>query len=190
MCEKCKKTNAKVESVIKKVGAAELVEIMGLVVGHEDDASSIDRLFSVLKFSSMIDDPIEIVMLARHFGEAYLEEKERADKLQATLEMVSKPKCSPDSVKADETNASKDREIAGLKSSLAMLMSAFNLMSSQAGYKMPSLNSDDPMAVRQLLGAMADQLDDTKSRLEDMMRELSHRHNLATQPHKVFQSSN
>ncbi|EHU9750356.1 hypothetical protein KZ557_004820, partial [Escherichia coli] len=85
---------------------------------------------------------------------------------------------------------SKDREIAGLKSSLTMLMSAFNLMSSQAGYKMPSLNSDDPMAVRQLLGAMADQLDDTKSRLEDMMRELSHRHNLATQPHKAFQSSN
>ncbi len=39
MCEKCKKTNAKVENVIKKVGAAELVEIMGLVVGHEDDAS-------------------------------------------------------------------------------------------------------------------------------------------------------
>lgn len=89
MCEKCKKTNAKVESVIKKVGAAELVEIMGLVVGYEDDASPIDRLFSVLKFSSMIDDPIEIVMLARHFGEAYLEEKERADKLKATLEMVS-----------------------------------------------------------------------------------------------------
>lgn len=71
MCEKCKKTNAKVESVIKKVGAAELVEIMGLVVGHEDDASPIDRLFSVLKFSSMIDDPIEIVMLARHFGERH-----------------------------------------------------------------------------------------------------------------------
>ncbi|UYW75834.1 hypothetical protein OFY05_23330 (plasmid) [Pseudocitrobacter faecalis] len=43
----------------------------------------------------MIDDPIEIVMLARHFGEAYLEEKARADKLQATLEMVSQPKCSP-----------------------------------------------------------------------------------------------
>ena len=63
MCEKCKKNNAKVESVIKKVGAAELVEIMSLVVGHEDDASPIDRLFSVLKFSSMIDDPIEIVML-------------------------------------------------------------------------------------------------------------------------------
>lgn len=81
-------------------------------------------------------DPIEIVMLARHFGEAYLEEKERADKLQATLEMVSKPKCSPDSVKADETNASKDREIAGLKSSLAMLLAAFKLMSSQAGFKM------------------------------------------------------
>lgn len=172
MCEKCKKTNAKVESVIKKVGAAELVEIMGLVVGHEDDTSPIDRLFSVLKFSSMIDDPIEIVMLARHFGEAYLEEKERADKLQATLEMVSKPKCSPDSVKADETNASKDREIAGL-------------MSSQAGFKMPELNSDDPMAVRQLLGAMADQLDDTKSRLEDMMRELTHRHDLNKQPHKM-----
>lgn len=125
---------------------------MGLVVGHEDDASPIDRLFSVLKFSSMIDDPIEIVMLARHFGEAYLEEKERADKLQATLEMVSKPKCSPDSVKADETNASKDREIAGLKSSLAMLLAAFKLMSSRAGFKMPELNSDDPIAVRHLLG--------------------------------------
>ncbi|CZW18319.1 hypothetical protein [Enterobacter hormaechei] len=185
MCEKCKKTNAKVESVIKKVGAAELVEIMGLVVGHEDYASPIDRLFSALKFSSMIDDPIEIVMLARNFGEAYLEEKERADKLQATLEMVSKPKCSPDSVKADETNASKDREIAGLKSSLATLLAAFKLMSSQSGFKMPELNSDDPMAVRQLLGAMADQLDDTKSRLEDMMRELTHRHDLNKQPHKT-----
>lgn len=134
----------------------------------------IDRLFSVLKFSSMIDDPIEIVMLARHFGEAYLEEKERADKLQSTLEMVSKPKCAPDSVKADETSARKDREIAGLKSSLAMLLAAFKLMSSLTGFKMPELNSDDPMAVRQLLGAMADQFDDTKSRLEDMMRELTH----------------
>ena len=60
--------------------------------------------------------------------------------------MVSKPKCSPDSVKADETNASKDREIAGLKSSLAMLLAAFKLMSSQAGFKMPELNSDDPFA--------------------------------------------
>ncbi|MBS2141034.1 hypothetical protein KCA24_34850, partial [Escherichia coli] len=58
------------------------------------------------------------------------------------------------------------------------------------GFKNATPKRDYPMAVGQVLGALADQRDDTKSRLEDMMRELSHRHTLATQPHKVFQSSN
>ncbi len=105
--------------------------------------------------------------------------------MQATLDMVSETQETDDGNKSETIIASKDREIAGLKSSLTMLMSAINLMSSKAGSKMPSLNSDDPMAVRQLLGAMADQLDDTKSRLEDMMRELTHRHDLNKQPHKT-----
>lgn len=188
MCEKCKKTNAKVESVIKKVGAAELVEIMGLVVGHEDDATPIDRLFSVLKFSSMIDDPIEIVMLARHFGEAYLEEKERADKLQATLEMVSKPKCSPDSVKADETNACKDREIAGLKSSLAMLLAAFKLMSSQAGLKMPELNSDDPMAVRPQFKELETETDEKKLSAAENKHALLHPMRISEVTHYILKN--
>ncbi|ENL8728946.1 hypothetical protein AB6I73_003906 [Citrobacter amalonaticus] len=188
MCDKCKKTNAKVESVIKKVGAAELVEIMGLVVGHEDDTSPIDRIFSVLKFSSMIDEPIEIVMLARHFGEAYLAEKNRADKLQETLNMATEPKCSPVMSQTEESITNKEREIAGLKSSLAMLMAAFRIMSAQVGYKMPDLNSEDPMAVKKLLGEMADQLTATIDRLEDMMRELTHRHDLTKQPHKMQQT--
>ncbi|WP_411512041.1 hypothetical protein QM042_02210 [Escherichia coli] len=128
MCEKCKKTNAKVESVIKKVGAAELVEIMGLVMNYEDDASLINRLFSVLKFSSMIDDPIEIVMLASHFGEAYLEEKQRIFILLLLFKMVSKFKYLAVSSLANGNITSKDREIAGLKSSLAMLLAAFKLM--------------------------------------------------------------
>lgn len=50
---------------------------------------------------------------------------------------------------------------------------------------MPEMNNEDPMAVRELLGALADQLDTKKSRLEDMMRELTHRHDLTKQPHKA-----
>ncbi|HDJ1985063.1 TPA: hypothetical protein PPS74_005168, partial [Salmonella enterica subsp. enterica serovar Concord] len=59
----------------------------------------------------------------------------------------------------------------------------------QTGFKMPDLQSDDPMAVRQMLGSMADQLDSTKSRLEDMMRELTHRHDLNKQPQKDLSAS-
>ena len=188
MCEKCKAIADEQNALFEEMDANELVKMLGIVRGTED-VSIFERLFTVLNFNSTFEEPTQVVALAHHFGVHYLAE-ERADKLQATLDMVSETQRTDDTNKSEAIIASKDREIAGLKSSLTMLMSAFNLMSSQAGYKMPSLNSDDPMAVRQLLGAMADQLDDTKSRLEDMMRELSHRHNLATQPHKAFQSSN
>lgn len=189
MCKKCKAIADEQNALFEEMDANELVKMLGIVRGTED-VSIFERLFTVLNFNSTFEEPTQVVALAHHFGVHYLAEKELADKLQATLDMVSETQRTDDTNKSEAIIASKDREIAGLKSSLTMLMSAFNFMSSQAGYKMPSLNSDDPIAVRQLLGAMADQLDDTKSRLEDMMRELSHRHNLATQPHKVFQSSN
>lgn len=184
MCDKCAAANAEVKKIINEVGAKKLVGMLDSITGH-GDAHPLERIMAIVQVMDLFDEPMKILMLARHFGGAYVEEHERANKLLATLDMMSEPKCAPDSVKADETNASKDREIAGLKSSLAMLLAAFKLMSSQAGFKMPDLNSDDPMAVRQLLGAMADQLDDTKSRLEDMMRELTHRHDLNKQPHKT-----
>lgn len=186
MCQKCKADNANIEKIINEVGARELVEMLGAVVGHES-MPEIERVFAVLKFSSLFDEPMQIVMLARHLGEAYLVEKDRADKLQATLNMVTEPKCSPVMPRTDESNPSKDSEIAGLKSSLAMLMTAFRIMAAQVGYKMPDLNSEDPMAVKKLLGEMADQLTGTIERLEDMMRELTHRHDLTEQPHKMQQ---
>ncbi|MHA9263663.1 hypothetical protein ACYBB5_26190, partial [Klebsiella pneumoniae] len=46
-----------------------------------------------------------------------------------------------------------------------------------------------PAAIRQLLGAMADNMDEAKSRIEDMMRELAHCHDLNDQPHKMQQVS-
>lgn len=184
MCQNCKAKAAEQNAKFEEMDVVELVKMLGIVRGTEQ-SSVPGRLMAVVEFASLFEDPMQIVGFAHHLGVHYLTEKDRADKLQATLEMVSKPKCSPDSVNVDEKSASKDREIAGLKSSLAMLMTAFKLMSSQTGFKMPELNSDDPMAVRQLLGAMADQLDDTKSRLEDMMRELTHRHDLNKQPHKT-----
>ncbi|MCP5978516.1 hypothetical protein ACNPO9_25725, partial [Klebsiella pneumoniae] len=48
---------------------------------------------------------------------------------------------------------------------------------------------EHPAAIRQLLGAMADNMDEAKSRIEDMMRELAHRHDLNDQPHKMQQVS-
>ncbi|EFB2189220.1 hypothetical protein FIF71_17780 [Escherichia coli] len=189
MCKKCKAIADEQNSLFEEMDANELVKMLAILRGIEE-VSIFERVVTALNFESTFEEPTQVVALAHHFGVHYLAEKERADKLQETLDMVIETQGTHDSNKSETIIASKDREIAGLKSSLTMLMSAFNLMSSQAGYKMPSLNSDDPMVVRQLLGAMADQLDDTKSRLEDMMRELSHRHNLATQPHKAFQSSN
>jgi hypothetical protein len=119
MCDKCTAANAKVESVINEVGAAELVEILGLVVGHEDDASAIDRLFSVLKFSSMIDEPIEIVMLARHFRRSVSGRAERANKLQATLEMVASRSAHQIQSRQMKPTPAKIGKSPALKSSLA-----------------------------------------------------------------------
>lgn len=185
MCEKCKAIADEQNALFEEMDANELVKMLGIVRGAED-VSIFERLFTVLNFNSIFEEPTQVIALAHYFGVHYLAEKDRANKLQATLDMVSETQRTHDGNKSEEIIASKDREIAGLKSSLTMLMSTFNLMSSQAGYKMPSLNNNDPMAVRQILGAMADQLDDTKSRLEDMMRELSHRHNLTEQPHKMY----
>lgn len=188
MCEKCKAIADEQNALFEEMGANELVKMLAILRGIED-VSIFERVLTAHSFKSTFEEPIQVVALAHHFGVHYLAEKERAKKLQATLDMVSEPQRTHDDNKSETIIADKDREIAGLKSSLTMLMSAMNLVSSQAGFKIPSLNSYDPMAVRQLLGAMADQLDDTKNRIEDMMRELSHRHNLTTQPHKAFQVS-
>ncbi|MDO2330897.1 hypothetical protein Q2465_22260 [Escherichia coli] len=184
MCKKCKAIADEQNALFEEMDANELVKMLAILRGIED-VSIFERVVTALNFESTFEEPTQVVALAHHFGVHYLAEKERADKLQATLDMVSETQRTDDTNKSETIIASKDREIAGLKSSLTMLMSAINLMSSKAGYKMPSPNSDDPMAVRQLLGAMADQLDDTKSRLEDMMRELTHRHDLNKQPHKT-----
>ncbi|MGK2176904.1 hypothetical protein ACR92V_25100, partial [Klebsiella pneumoniae] len=53
----------------------------------------------------------------------------------------------------------------------------------------PLTGDEHPAAIRQLLGAMADNMDEAKSRIEDMMRELAHRHDLNDQPHKMQQVS-
>ncbi|HBL6849867.1 TPA: hypothetical protein LSH25_003874 [Escherichia coli] len=189
MCEKCKAIADEQNFLFEEMDANELVKMLAIILGTEE-VPMFETVIALFNFESNFEDPVQVVALAHHFGVRYLAEKDRANKLQATLDMMSETQLTHEGNNSEVIIASKDREIAGLKSSLTMLMSAINLMSSKAGYKMPSLNSDDPMAVRQLLGAMADQLDDTKSRIEDMMRELSHRHNLATQPHKAFQSSN
>ncbi len=105
---------------------------------------------------------------------------------------MSEPKCAPaPDLSGDNIGIeSKEREIASLKSSLGMLITAFKLMATHNGFKMPELTGDEhPAAIRQLLGAMADNMDEAKSRIEDMMRELAHRHDLNDQPHKMQQVS-
>ncbi|WBM72968.1 hypothetical protein OH773_22250 (plasmid) [Buttiauxella sp. WJP83] len=184
MYQKCNASAAEMNTKFESMDAAELVKMLAIVRGIER-TSIPERLIAVAEFASLFDEPMQIVDLAHHLGVHYLAEKERADKLQATLEMVSEPVRPSVIDKSAEDMASKDREIAGLKSSIAMLMAAFKLMSAQSAFKMPDLKSDDPMAVRQLLGAMADQLDATRNSLEDMMRELTHRHDLNKQLHKM-----
>ncbi|WP_116344138.1 hypothetical protein [Enterobacter cloacae] len=188
MCQNCKAKAAEMNAKFEEMEVADLVKMLGIVRGTEQ-SSAPERLITVVKFASIFDDPMEIIGLAHHLGVHYLAEKDRADKMQSTLNMVSEQKCAPSASKADATVASKDREIAGLKSSMAILISAFKLMTTQTGFKMPDLKSDDPMAVRQMLGSMADQLDSTKSRLEDMMRELTHRYDLNKQPQKDLSAS-
>ncbi|ELY2473623.1 hypothetical protein SMB93_004038 [Cronobacter sakazakii] len=184
MCMNCKDKYAEMNAKFEEMEVVDLVKMLGIVRGTEQ-SSVPERLITVVKFASIFDDPMEIIGLAHQLGVHYLAEKDRADKMQSTLNMVSEQKCAPSASKTDETVASKDREIAGLKSSMAILISAFKLMTTQTGFKMPEMNNEDPMAVRELLGALADQLDTKKSRLEDMMRELTHRHDLTKQPHKA-----
>ncbi|HBC0308498.1 TPA: hypothetical protein I8P22_002419 [Salmonella enterica subsp. enterica serovar Napoli] len=187
MCQKCQDRIVKTQQVINEVGAENIVEMLSAVVGNES-ISPLERFASVMEFGSIFKEPIEVLSIAHYFGGEYLAEKDRSKKLRATLEMLSEQKYSPAVNKTDETVASKDREIVRLKSSLAMLISAFKLMTGHAGFDMPDLKSDDPMAVRQMLGSMADQLDAARGRLEDMMRELTHRHDLNKQPHKTLGS--
>lgn len=161
------------------------------ITGH-GDAHPLERIMAIVQVMDLFDEPMKILMLARHFGGAYVEEHERANKLQATLDMMSEPKCSPaPDLSGDNIGIeSKEREIVSLKSSLGMLITAFKLMATHNGFKMPELTGDEhPAAIRQLLGAMADNMDEAKSRIEDMMRELAHRHDLNDQPHKMQQVS-
>lgn len=156
------------------------------------DAHPLERIMAIVQVMDLFDEPMKILMVARHFGGAYVEEQERANKLQATLNMMSEPKCAPaPDLSGDNIGIeSKEREIASLKSSLGMLITAFKLMATHNGFKMPELTGDEhPAAIRQLLGAMADNMDEAKSRIEDMMRELAHRHDLNDQPHKMQQVS-
>lgn len=46
---------------------------------------------AIVQVMDLFDEPMKILMLARHFGGAYVEEQERANKLQATLDMMSEP---------------------------------------------------------------------------------------------------
>lgn len=156
------------------------------------DAHPLERIMAIVQVMDLFDEPMKILILARHFGGAYVEEHERANKLQATLDMMSEPKCAPaPDLSGDNIGIeSKEREIASLKSSLGMLITALKLMATHNGFKMPELTGDEhPAAIRQLLGAMADNMDEAKSRIEDMMRELAHRHDLNDQPHKMQQVS-
>ncbi|WP_256867681.1 hypothetical protein [Klebsiella pneumoniae] len=161
------------------------------ITGH-GDAHPLERIMAIVQVMDLFDEPMKILMLARHFGGAYVEEHERANKLQATLDMMSEPKCAPAPALFGDNMGieSKEREIASLKSSLGMLITAFKLMATHNGFKMPELTGDEhPAAIRQLLGVMADNMDEAKSRIEDMMRELAHRHDLNDQPHKMQQVS-
>ncbi|XJM08343.1 hypothetical protein AB2I73_25360 (plasmid) [Escherichia coli] len=152
MCKKCKAIADEQNALFEEMDANELVKMLAILRGIED-VSIFERVVTALNFESTFEEPTQVVALAHHFGVHYLAEKERADKLQATLDMVSETQRTDDTNKSEAIIASKDREIAGLKSSLTMLMSAFNLMSSQAGYKMPSLNSDDPMVRSSAFGS-------------------------------------
>jgi hypothetical protein len=191
MCDKCTAANAEVKKIINEVGAKKLVGMLDSITGH-GDAHPLERIMAIVQVMDLFDEPMKILMLARHFGGAYVEEHERANKLQATLDMMSEPKCAPaPELSGDNMGIeSKEREIASLKSSLGMLITAFKLMATHNGFKMPELTGDEhPAAIRQLLGAMADNMDEAKSRIEDMMRELAHRHDLNDQPHKMQQVS-
>ncbi|MDP1281028.1 hypothetical protein Q6300_20760 [Klebsiella pneumoniae] len=191
MCDKCTAANAEVKKIINEVGAKKLVGMLDSITGH-GDAHPLERIMAIVQVMGLFDEPMKILMLARHFGGAYVEEHERANKLQATLDMMSEPKCSPaPDLSGDNISIeSKEREIVSLKSSLGMLITAFKLMATHNGFKMPELTGDEhPAAIRQLLGAMADNMDEAKSRIEDMMRELAHRHDLNDQPHKMQQVS-
>jgi len=183
MCQNCKAKAAEVNAKYETRDVAELVKMLGVVRGTED-VSIVERMGSVIEFASLFEDPMELIGFAHHLGTHYLAEKDRADKLQAALDMVCRPQTSTLNA-ADALVASQERQISGLKSTMGILMGAFKLMSSQAGFIMPEMNNEDPMAVRELLGALADELDTKKSRLEDMMRELTHRHDLTKQPHKA-----
>jgi len=177
MCDKCTAANAEVKKIINEVGAKKLVGMLDSITGH-GDAHPLERIMAIVQAMDLFDEPMKILMLARHFGGAYVEEQERANKLQATLNMMSEPKCAPaPDLSGDNIGIeSKEREIASLKSSLGMLITAFKLMATHNGFKMPELTGDEhPAAIRQLLGAMADNMDEAKSRIEDMMRELAHR---------------
>jgi hypothetical protein len=59
--------------------------------------------------------------------------------------MMSEPKCAPaPDLSGDNIGIeSKEREIASLKSSLGMLITAFKLMATHNGFKMPELTGDE-----------------------------------------------
>lgn len=185
MCQNCKESADHMNAKFESMDVAELVTMLGIVRGTQD-ASLPERLAAVLEFASRFEDPIEIVGLSHHLGVHYLAEKDRADKLQATLEMLSDQKVTKLDEKVAGMIANREREIAGLKSSQAMLLTAFNIVSSQSGFEVPKLDSSNPLAVRQLLGTLADQLDAKRSRLEEMMRELTHRHDLNKERPKAY----
>ncbi|EPQ3249825.1 hypothetical protein NQL53_006175, partial [Klebsiella pneumoniae] len=87
MCDKCTAANAEVKKIINEVGAKKLVGMLDSITGH-GDAHPLERIMAIVQVMDLFDEPMKILMLARHFGGAYVEEHERANKLQATLDMM------------------------------------------------------------------------------------------------------
>ncbi|ELD1608194.1 hypothetical protein HVX40_24505 (plasmid) [Escherichia coli] len=181
------KVNERFEELIN----LEVIELLGFIYNNTDLSLVVEHLNAVIKFSTIFENPVELIGFTHCLGESYLAEKERADKLQATLNAERADKIKKnvemhcESKIDSEVIKSKERETAELKSSLALVISALNMLIQDTGLDMPELKLDDPQAARQMLGSFADHLDVMKGRIEDTMRELAHRHNLAEQPYKV-----
>ncbi|EPW1506466.1 hypothetical protein ACWEDO_004874, partial [Escherichia coli] len=113
MCEKCKAIADEQNALFEEMDANELVKMLAILRGIED-VSIFERVVTALNFESTFEEPTQVVALAHHFGVHYLAEKQRADKLQETLDMVIETQGTHDSNKSETIIASKDREIAGL----------------------------------------------------------------------------
>ncbi len=113
MCEKCKAIADEQNALFEEMDANELVKMLAILRGIED-VSIFERLFTILNFNSTFEEPTQIVALAHHFGVHYLAEKERVDKLQATLDMVSETQGTHDGNKVRRLLPAKIVKLPGL----------------------------------------------------------------------------